>query len=583
MRRLLRGCVVLLVALFMLAPMVTTLADPSFHYHGTVVDEDGKPLAGVSIKIVDLATFRVGTGAGLYLTTHTTDANGNFTFYLDWGTYELSFAKDGYVSQTVKYAGVNVPDINVGSVPLKRSVTISLATSTLVAAPGSRFTVVVQLSNGGSTEESVNLVTTAGVGWVTALKSDAGEVKTMSLKAGSSANLNLVVDVPTDATTAGVSIVASGRVTASKTLTVYVEGEAAGLATCVYPSKTASPGETVAFKVAVSNPTEAAGVITLKVGGLPSGWSASIVNDEKDRIDSVYVAAKSTSTVTVNVDVPSTATVGATSSFTFGAALRGRSSEVGLTLKVEHATSTLALSSKYPSQSIQLGVASVYPVTLKTGSSRELVQLSTDGVPEGWSVAFKTTDGRQVNSILMEADSTESINVAVTPSLSGKQGRYNFTILAGGTAAEGRLRLTADIVGSYSLSMELDTLYIQTKAQNSEVVTVKVTNKGYSSLNNVVLDVTYPDGWTATFTPLKVTTLKPNEAVTFMLTVSVPSGAAPKDYLVTVQASSGEASATAQTIRVTVSVESSWTIYGLVLLVVAAGAFVLLYKKLRRR
>ena len=131
--------------------------------------------------------------------------------------------------------------------------------------------------------------------------------------------------------------------------------------------------------------------------------------------------------------------------------------------------------------------------------------------------------------------------------------------------------------------MELDTLYLQTKAQASEVVTVTVANKGYSPLTNVVLDISYPDGWTATFTPVKVTTLNPNESGTFLLTVTVPEGAAPKDYLVTVQATSGEASATTQTVRVTVGVESSWTIYGLVILVIAVGAFALLYLKLRRR
>ncbi len=56
----------------------------------------------------------------------------------------------------------------------------------------------------------------------------------------------------------------------------------------------ASPGSTVTYRATISNPTERAIIIPLRVDGIPSGWGAAIINEEKDQIDSVYVDAKRT-------------------------------------------------------------------------------------------------------------------------------------------------------------------------------------------------------------------------------------------------------------------------------------------------
>jgi len=577
-----RGFAMLLAVICVLAQTATIFADANFHYHGTIVDEGGDPLAGATIKVVDQTASRIGSGTGLYVATATTDVNGRFSFYIDYGTYDLTISKEGYISQIFRYSGVNVPRIEVGNVTLKRNVLVTMSAAALVASPGSRLTMSVQVSNGGSAEETVDVQATAPEGWSAFLKNEAGEVKSLILKAGATTSLNLVVDVPVDATSGEIELVVSGRASVTKTLTIVVEGAPTSIATCTYPSKIVSPGGTISYKVAITNPSGEAGVIMLKTMGVPSGWSAYFLNDDKEEIDSVYVQSASSVTVTLRVQVSSATAVDTIGSLIVTAQLGERSTEVPLALKVEQRAATIELGAKYPSQSLKLSVATVYPITLSIHSS-ELVQLSADGVPEGWSVVFKTQDGRQVNSVLLEADTTESINVEVTPSLSSSQGQYSFTIVATGETEEGNLALTADIVGSYSLVMSLDSLYLQTIAKSSEVVTVTVTNKGYSPLTNVELALSYPDGWTTAFTPMKITTLAPNEKATFQLTVTVPEGASPKDYLVSVQATSGEASATVQTIRVTVEMESSWSIYGVVLLAAGAGVFVLIYKKLKRK
>jgi uncharacterized membrane protein len=175
------------------------------------------------------------------------------------------------------------------------------------------------------------------------------------------------------------------------------------------------------------------------------------------------------------------------------------------------------------------------------------------------------------------------VDLQVTPALSSDKNSYSFAVTAQGDYSSGKIALDASIGGSYGLTMAVDSLYFATNAGSTYTETVTLTNTGYSSLNNLQLSLTYPSGWTVTATPIKVTTLDSNSKATFTLTITPPTGTAAQDYLVQLTATSDEVETSQQSIRVTVNVESSWSIYGIILLIVAAGVFALLYRKLRRR
>jgi uncharacterized membrane protein len=243
----------------------------------------------------------------------------------------------------------------------------------------------------------------------------------------------------------------------------------------------------------------------------------------------------------------------------------------------------LTVTSKYPSQTIALGKATVYPLTITNPGTKQLITLKAEGVPSGWTIAFLTSEGKQINSILVDAESYESVNLQVTPALSSDKNSYTFAVTAQGDYSSGKIALDASIGGSYGLTMAVDSLYFATNAGSSYTESITLTNTGYSSLNNLQLALTYPSGWTVTAAPIKVTTLNTNSKATFTLTVTPPTGTAAQDYLVQLTATSDEVETTQQSIRVTVNVESSWSIYGIILLVVAAGIFAFLYRKLKRR
>jgi uncharacterized membrane protein len=560
-----------LAVIMMMSTLANVQASANFNYYGTVVDDDGRSLNLVEVAIYDEFGNNV----------HTREMNGTFSVMLNYGAYQFVFTKDGYISDTRKYTAA-IQAVNLGEINLKKCISIKLTTATVVVAPGSLFTAGFQLKNSGTEDETVVLEVSSEGGWPLMVKDGGSEVKAVVLTAGSSLNLNLIVDVPWNASSSNISVTAKSLTVSTETFTIQVEGSPPALAECLYPSKQGQLGGVIDFKVDVSNPLDKAALVALSTFSVPDGWGVAILNTERERISSVYLAAKAVLGVIVRVDVPESATVGSAYNLLLQASSQGRSSDVGLTVEVYRVAATLLLSSKYPSQSIQLGVKTVYPLTLTLGSSQELVELTAEGVPSGWSVYFKTQGG-QVNSILMDSSSSEQVNIEVTPALSSAQGSYDFTIKADGKSAHGSLTLEAQVASSYGIKMVVESLYVSTSAKASESVSVKVTNTGYSPINDLVLGLSYPDSWEASFSPVKVTTLAPNEAQTFLLTFTVPEGASPKDYLITVQASSTAVSTALETIRVTVGVETSWSLYGIAILAVSLIAFVVLFRKLRRK
>lgn len=201
-----------------------------------------------------------------------------------------------------------------------------------------------------------------------------------------------------------------------------------------------------------------------------------------------------------------------------------------------------------------------------------------------WEIVFKTNDDQEIQAVLISPLTTEKINVEVTPSLKSTPDTYSLTILAESIHIHGSVTLNAIIAGSYKVSMDVSSIYTKIKAGATQTINVEVTNTGYSPINNVNLELTAsPEGWNVEISPFKISTLNPNEAETLKVSIQPPEGTAPGDYLIKIRTVSDEVSSGEEVIRVTVSVGTTWGIYGIAMIAAALGIFVLVYKKFRRR
>jgi uncharacterized membrane protein len=567
-------------------PLAIVHSETSYTIIGTIVDSSGKPIRGVTLTIYSTSDSLTSSNLiGQYVNNATTDTDGAFKLSLsfDWASYIVTLNKPGYQSATLAVNLNTTTELTyeVKNLTLSESISVQVVSPTINVHDGETLNIPVTIRNAGDAE-TLAITTVTGSNYTTTiLNQDGQQVQSVYVPSSGSLTLNVEVMAPLKAINSDLTIRFIGNLETDNTVHLKVVGAEGTVLSSTFPGKVAMPSDVFTFSVAVKNPYYYTQTFSIDLSG-PSGWSLYAANDKGEKINSVSLGAGESVNIQVTGNVPSNSTP-ADYAFTIKTSANGKTVSLPLTVTVSNTSAGLTLTSKYPSQTIVLGKATVYPLTITNPGTKQLITLKAEGVPSGWIVAFLTSEGKQINSILIDAESSESVNLQVTPALSSNQNSYSFAVTAQGDYSNGKIVLDASIGGSYGITMVVDSLYFATNAGSSYTESITLTNTGYSSLNNLELALTYPSGWTVTAAPIKVTTLDPNSKATFTLTISPPTGTAAQDYLVQLTATSDEIETTQQSIRVTVNVESSWSIYGIILLVVAAGIFAILYRKLKRR
>ena len=549
-----------------------------------MVDVDGSYLSDVTITVFsELAIVSGGSLQGNKVTTTTSDADGYFKLGLERASYTVVFEKAGYKTITL--------DINLGvateftyalgKITMEKSLGISSTASTLLIHDGESFSIPITVSNNGE-DDAVSITAATVDGYsATVLNSANQPVSSVLIPAGGSASLTVKVIAPMDASDADIVVTVASAVEVDYVVHLHVVGVDGEALSSTYTGRSVLPDEPVDFTVVLKNPLYYTKTFQLSVDS-PESWAFYVENGEGQRINAVTLGAGESVNLHVVGDVPNDAATG-DYQLSVKATYDGKTDSLPLTVTVNVTSPEFSITSKYPSQTLSLGGSATYTITITNPGATQLVNLKAEGVPSGWTIAFKSSAGVRINSLLIAGDSSEEVQVVVTPALDSTNAEHTFNVTAYSDYTSGTIALAANIGGSFSLDIGVDSLYFETNAATTTTDVVTLTNTGYSSINNVELEITSPDGWDVTVSPIKVTTLEPNEKVAFTLSITPPTGTSAKDYLVKVAATSDEVSTDEQSIRVTVNVESSWSIYGLLLLAAGGGLFGLLYKKLKRK
>ena len=574
---------IVIIAGIFAAPLVIVHAS-TYSLTGTIVDEDGAYLSGVTIKVYSqLKVVSGGSLVGDYVSAITSDDEGYFKVGLERASYTFVLEKAGYktVNLVVDLTTATEYNYAVDKIMMEKSLSISTSTSTLLIHDGESFNIPLTIANGGDDQTASITVVSRG-GYSTSVYNSANQlIQSIFIASGGSASLSLKVVAPTNATDADLTVKVTSAADVDFLIhlkVVEVEGSALS---CTYSGRSAMPGESVDFSVVLENPLYYTKTFQLSLDS-PESWTFYVKNGEAQQINSVKLSAGESVTLHVIGDVPSSSVAG-DYSLSLKASYDGIADTLPLTVTVNVKSPELTITSKYPSQTVAIGGTATYAMTITNPGTKQLVNLKAEGAPSGWTVIFKNNAGLQINSLLISGDSSEDIQVVVTPALDSTNAEYSITVSAYSAYTSGEITLSAKISGSYGLDMAVDSLYFETNAASTTTDVITLTNTGYSSINNLELAITSPDGWDIKVTPIKITTLETNSKATFALSITPPSGTSAKDYLVKVTATSDEISTDMQSIRITVNVESSWSIYGLVLLAAGAGIFVLIYKKLKRK
>lgn len=224
-----------------------------------------------------------------------------------------------------------------------------------------------------------------------------------------------------------------------------------------------------------------------------------------------------------------------------------------------------------------------YNATLRNGTSQPYVYELKAGVPEGWSVVFRTR-GSQVTSLNMDGNKSEEITIEIIPSYSTAPAKYKIPVTASTGSDTLKLDLEAVVKGSYGLELTTPTGRLSdniTEGRQKEIHLV-LSNTGSLPLNDISLSAQTPPKWDATFEPAKVDNLLPGKTVDIIARLSVPDKTLAGDYVTTFNAKNTNSNAQAL-FRMTVKTSMLSGGIGILVILLAIALVVYLIRKYGRR
>ncbi len=253
---------------------------------------------------------------------------------------------------------------------------------------------------------------------------------------------------------------------------------------------------------------------------------------------------------------------------------------------------TIALTTDYPKlEAVAAGSLSFNVNMDYTGVTDRVFDLKTSA-PSGWDVYIQPQyeTGKKISSITItgsDSGTSKQITAVITaPTYPVPDpGEYKVLLTATAGNVTGSIELISKITAKYALTAAPKNQLYNTSALagKNNVYTISLNNIGTATLTNISFTSTHPDGWEITFSPDKLETLNTNDTKTVDVTIKPAAKTVAGDYMISLQVSGKEASATSMDIRVTVKTPTIWGWVGVIIIVVVvAGLFVIIMRFGRR-
>ncbi|HFQ94055.1 MAG TPA: hypothetical protein ENK32_08605, partial [Anaerolineae bacterium] len=207
----------------------------------------------------------------------------------------------------------------------------------------------------------------------------------------------------------------------------------------------------------------------------------------------------------------------------------------------------LLLVTDFPSQTVGTGESPSFNLTLRSGRTPQIVELSVEDLPDGWEAIFKGR-GRIIQSAYVQPDKDVSLDLKLTIPDDAAAGAYTFTVIADGEDGRSELPVTLTLQDKLppNLVFEVDLPVLRGKPDGTFRFNTTLKNEGDEDLI-VDLSAELPPGFLAVFKsagqevtslPLEANDSKRiNVEVESTFGILTPAG----DYLIVVRAVSEQA------------------------------------------
>ena len=174
------------------------------------------------------------------------------------------------------------------------------------------------------------------------------------------------------------------------------------------------------------------------------------------------------------------------------------------------------------------------------------------------------------------------------PNTQPEPGDYTLTVEATSGDVKGTIELKAvvtEIPPTHEMALVTDTGRLNTIAKSSEdnILTLKLTNSGTGTIDDISFTSDKPEGWGITFAPNNIESLESGESQEVEATIIPPNRTIAGDYSVTLTARGSGNSFDRVLLRVSVQTPTAWGGAGIAIIAAVITGLIFLFRRLGRR
>lgn len=337
-----------------------------------------------------------------------------------------------------------------------------------------------------------------------------------------------------------------------------------------YPAVTLRPGTTSSINLRLQNYGLPPERLALSVGGIPSGWTATLIGAGQP-VAAALPATNSSVSLELRLDVPKDAPMG-TTNLTVNA--QGPTTNASLPVAVTLATDLPAKLTLNPQLPELRGTSKSnfeFQLGIKNDSGKKVTVSLSAQAPQNFDATFTEQYGSQeLNALPLDPGQSKDVKLKVRPPNTVAAGKYKVAAKVSAEDASATTDLVLDITGQpkIDISGRDGRLNANASAGVETSVPLVITNSGTAAAEQVELSGSAPSGWKINFEPKTVDRIAPNENKDAQALITPPAKAIAGDYVTSMRASArGESSS--QTFRVAVVTSTMWGIVGVALIGIA--------------
>lgn len=330
-----------------------------------------------------------------------------------------------------------------------------------------------------------------------------------------------------------------------------------------YPAVTVRPGTTANVSLRLQNYALPPERLALKVTGVPSGWTATLLGGGQP-VAAAMPGTNSSVSLQLRLDVPQNAEMG-TQTVTVSA--EGQGQTVSLPVAVALAKELPAKLTVEPKLPALRGTARStfeYQLTIKNDSGRNLLVSFGAQAPRNFETSFTEQYGSQeLSSIPIEAGQSKDIKLKVRPPSTIGAGRYPASVTASAEDATANTEVALEIVGQPRLRISGREGLMSGRAEAGQQANVPVViiNEGSAPADGVELSGSGPSGWKVEFEPKTIERIPPGQRAEAQALITPNPKSLAGDYMASLRAAAQGEQASGD-FRVTVSTSTLWGIAG---------------------